>query len=85
MNESGTSTKSKSQAKALLSNKASGLGGENGYQMRDQTATSMQQPRTISQQNRGEEGEEEKDLPARKRVKSKNEMSSGKGFRVERG
>jgi hypothetical protein len=84
MNESGTSTKSKSQAKALLSNKASGLGGDTtGYQMRDQTSTSMQ-PRSISQQKRGEEGEEEKDLPPRKRVKSKNEMGSGKGFRVER-
>jgi hypothetical protein len=83
MNESGTSTKSKSQAKALLSNKASGLGGDNGYQMREQTSTSMQ-PRSISQQNRGEEGEEEKDLPPRKRVKSKNEMGSGKGFRAER-
>ena len=51
--------------------------------MRDQISTSMQ-PRTISQQNRGEEGEEEKDLPARKRMKSKNEMGSGKDFfRVE--
>ena len=84
MNESGTSTKSKSQAKALLSNKASGIVGDSGYQMRDQTAKSMQQPRTIGQQNRGEEGEEEKDLPPRKRVKSKNEMGSGKGFRAER-
>jgi len=59
----------------LLSNKASALGGDSGYQIRDHTANKA---RTISHQNRGDEGEEEKDLPARKRVKSKNEMCAGK-------
>ena len=75
MNESGTSTKSKSQAMMLLSNKASALGGDSGYQIRDQIANKA---RTISHQNRGDEGEEEKDQLARKRVKSKNEMCAGK-------
>jgi hypothetical protein len=59
----------------LLSNKASALGGDSGSHIRDQTAT---KPRTISHQNRGDEGEEEKDLSARKRVKSKNEIGGGK-------
>ena len=81
MYESGTSTKSKSQAMVLLSNKASALGGPDttGYPLRDQQ--SKTQPITINHHNRAaDEGEEEKDQPARKRVKSKNEMGGGKVF-----